>query len=500
VATNSGSGTAPTVVIIGAGAAGIFTAYQINKQWPGKFNIQIFEAAQEIGGNVSSLTVQYGGQTYIIDAGAQFFFAKAQPNYVNLIQELGLDQHVTLYPAGLTIWENSTQQRLLWIPALVSGFVHYTPDDWLRVIEFGGFLVAAALLNRVGQPNWTLSVDDWLADVPLSDDFKQNVIKNFMYQFVSLPYGNIGEASAVYATTYFVRNVIGGQQTGTPQTATPDLDIPTFQTNQSLIGLLGILEQALKASGVSAQTNSPVTSVAPGNDGVVVTVNGAQINAQHVVMACDPGASANLLVKGGTAQQSLVALLQGLAKQYLDLSIIMQKDGECWMPGDQGYWEAVSTVVDTPQQSLAFNAWFGPLRPPYDGTQLIPVFKSWGAPDLQSDDCGHAFFSHVHNVLLPTTTFMQFRSQLDAYQGQNGLFFAGGWTNWFDSQEAALMSAINVAQKLQPPGQEQQVSQPVVAYDTNLIPSQVKSWIEMVQQYAPEPYKSSLNDLVKPLG
>jgi hypothetical protein len=165
-------------------------------------------------------------------------------------------------------------------------------------VEFGGFLVAATLLNCTGQPDWTLTVDDWLANVPLSDSFKQNVIKNFLYQFVSLPYVSIGNASAVYATTYFVRNVFGGTAT-----AALDLNIPTFQTNQSLIGLLGILEQALEASGVSAQTGSPVTAVAPGANGVAVTVSGNDtINAQYVVMACDPGASATLLTNGGTAR------------------------------------------------------------------------------------------------------------------------------------------------------------------------------------------------------
>lgn len=489
---NGGSNDVPVVVIVGAGAAGIFTAYQINRQWPGRFDVQLFEASANVGGNVSSLTVPYGGQTYVIDAGAEFFSANAQPNYSGLIQELGLNDQVASYPAGVTIWESSTNQRLLWIPPLVSGFADYTVDDWMRLVEFGGFLIAATLLNGASQPGWTLSVDDWLADVPLSDDFKQNVIKNFLYQFVSLPYAEIGTASAVYATTYFVRNVFGGAAT-----VAHDTDIPTFQTNQSLIGLLGILQQALKVSGTTAQTSSPVTAVAPGDEGVAVTVNGNTVNAQYVVMACDPGASATLLSNGGTADQNLITILQGLADQYLDLTIVMQKDGACWMPSDQNYWEAVNTVVDTPQQAVSFNAWFGPLRPPYGSNQLIPVFKSWGSPNLPSSGCGNAFFTHTHSVMLPTATFMQLRSQLDAYQGQNNLLFAGGWTGWFDSQEAALVSAINAVQRLQPSGQR--ASRAAVASDANAISIRVKSWIERVRQYAPEPYNNKLRELIESL-
>src|SRR5215471_11107866 len=212
MAANGGAGDMPTVIIVGAGAAGIFTAYLINKLWPGQINVQLFEAKPVIGGNVSSVTVQYGAQTYTIDAGAQFFYATPQPLYVQLIQDLGLFDQVASYPAGFTIWDSSTQQRLLWIPSVVSGFADYTLDDWGRLVEFGVFLVAATLLNRVSQPDWTLSVETWLADVPLGADFKQNVVQNFLYQFVSLPLQRIGEASAVYATTYFVRNVFGGPQ------------------------------------------------------------------------------------------------------------------------------------------------------------------------------------------------------------------------------------------------------------------------------------------------
>jgi predicted NAD/FAD-binding protein len=497
---NSGASSKPTVIIIGAGAAGIFTAYQINKLWPGQFNVQIFESGQVIGGNVSSVTVDYGGETYVIDAGAQFFYDKPQPLYVQLIGELGLSDQVASYPAGFTIWESSTQRRLIWVPSLVSGFASYSLEDWVRLIEFGVFLVAATALNKADQSDWTLSVDSWLADVPLSDDFKQNVIKNFLYQFVSLPLNRIGEASAVYATTYFVRNVFGTPaSSATATSATAGIgDIPTFQTYQSLVGLEGILQQALTASGFSAQTSSPVTAVAPGPDGVAVTVNGNTINADHVVMACDPNTSARLLAAGGTASQDLINILQGM--EYLELYIPLQQNGACWMPSDQSYWEPVTTVVNTRQQTVAFNAWFGPLRPPYDNNQLIPVFKSWGAPNLQSASCDYIFYSHDHNVLLPTTTFMQLRSQLVPYQGQNGLFFAGGWTNWFDSQEAALMSAIAIAEKLQPSGQTQQVSRASGAYDPSVTAGRVKSWLEMVLQQAPEPYKSKLDELVKQLG
>lgn len=488
--TGGGSG-GQTVVVVGAGAAGIFTAYEIEKRYPGRFDVRLFEAAATIGGNVSSLTVEYGGQTYVVDAGAQFFSAKAQPNYTNLIQELGLAAETPVYPAGITIWDAAADERLLWVPSTVRGLARYSPADWARLVEFGAFVVAAAVLNATAGDDWSTTVDEWLADVPVTEAFGQDVVKSFLYQFVSLPYADIGGASAVYATTYLFRTLFGTPSADAAAGFDPGA-IPLFTTNQSLVGLLGILQAALAQSGVTPELSSPVTAVAPGDGTVAVTVGGSTIEADYVVMACDPGASAQLLQAGGTAPGDLVGLLSAIGDRYLELTIDIQQDGACWMPSDQSYWEAVTTLVDVAEESVAFSAWFGPLRPPYGDGQLIPVFKSWGSPDLQPVGCAATTFSHRHDVPLPTTDFVALRDQLGPYQGVGGLCFAGGWTDWFDSQEAALVSAMAAAELLQPAGGSGTGGGGVVAYDPGAVPGQVRSWLDLVSAHAPEQFAGQL--------
>jgi predicted NAD/FAD-binding protein len=319
------------------------------------------------------------------------------------------------------------------------------------------------------------------------------VIEAFLYQFVSLPMGQIGQSSALYATTYFVRNIFGTL----PAVAVDDT--PTFSTYQNDRGLLSVLQAALTASGVSAQTGSPVTAVAPGRDSVAVTAGGTTIDARYVVLACNPNTSAMLLASGGTASQDLVQLLHQFP--YLELPVVLQQNGSCWMPGDSTYWEPVNTVVNTPDQTITFSAWLGALRPPYGSGQQIPVFKSWGAPGLDPASCSSAFYSHSHNVLLPTTTFMQLRRQLlSAYQGQNGLFFAGGWTTWFDSQEAALLSAMDIVGRLSPPAGTSAPFKPAVAFDGTALPVRVKAWLEMVLSRKTGRHENRLVELIARLS
>jgi predicted NAD/FAD-binding protein len=50
--------------------------------------------------------------------------------------------------------------------------------------------------------------------------------------------------------------------------------------------------------------------------------------------------------------------------------------------------------------------------------------------------------------MLPTPQTLQAQTELLGLQGQQGIWFAGGYTRPYDSQETALVSALDVAQGL----------------------------------------------------
>lgn len=483
---------ADRIVIIGAGAAGVFTAYRLREMYGSLHDIVLLERSGRVGGNTYSTTLQYGGRDYSIDCGAQFFYKNPQASYVELLEQIGLldaddDREIFSAPAGFTIWDRQRDEHLFHIPSRLRGFLHYGADDWERLIDFGIYLSYSFFLDRENPSNWMLSVDDWLDGLHLmSPGFKTNVVKNFMYQFVSLPLGRIGEASALYAVTYFVRNVFGEPRVDEPDPDAPALPgLPVFETYQSAIGLDGVLKRVLQAVGVQAKLNDPVNAVVAGADGkLVVHAASGPITADHVVFACDPGAAAAILEAGGSAPQPLVDTLRGLDQDYVDLPISMQKDGTCYMPTDPDYWQPVNTIVDG--DDVMFSAWFGPLRPAYDGGKQIPVFKSWGSPALAPSPCDFEFLAHEHRILLPTTRFVGLRDQLLAqWQGAGGLWFAGGWTHWFDSQEAALDSATAVADRLPFQSRPHTGRARMVRVDHGRTERNLRRWLERVARHAP---------------
>jgi hypothetical protein len=487
----------PRIVIIGAGAAGVFTAYRIAEMYGDRYEIVLVERDAAIGGNASTKTLTFGGRKYSIDCGAQFFHRGAQASYVGLLADLGLfddPPQVEAKATGITIWDKQASEHLLWIPSRARGFLRYRPADWDRLTGFATFLAYAFLLDRHEPNDWSLRVDTWCSRLKLLDNrFIDQVVRNFLYQFVTLPADRICEASALYAITHFVRNVFGE---ATVEEHDPDVADPrgveTFEVFQTLIGMDGVMKRALERAGVKPRLREAATAVHAHQGKLGVCTNKEIIPADHVVLATDPCVAAKLLETGKLPLASLVATLKKL--EYSDLPIAMQKGGSCWMPGDDRYCEAINTIVD--RDKLRFTAWFGPLRRAYKVGKKIPVYKSWGSPNIDPTLCNHTFYSHEHRIMMPTTDFMKHRAKVEDFQGQKNIWFVGGWTRWFDSQEAALDSATEVAERI--PGAPFPGTGRItmVGVDRDAQRRRIDRWLHRVALRAPLDRRKKLRELM----
>src|SRR5262245_27417355 len=143
------SGPTHRIVIVGAGAAGVFTAYRIREMYGDTFEIVLLEANDRVGGNCMSTKVIYGDTPYSIDCGAQFFYKTVQGSYTALLEQLGLmddASEVVSAPAGFSVWAKPANERRLWLPSRLSGFADYHLEDWDNLAKFGLFLSYAAFL------------------------------------------------------------------------------------------------------------------------------------------------------------------------------------------------------------------------------------------------------------------------------------------------------------------------------------------------------------------
>lgn len=74
------------IAIIGSGIAGLTSAYLLNRQ----HDISVFEAGDWIGGHTHTVDVEVAGSSYAIDTGFIVFNDWTYPNFIRLMQQLGV--------------------------------------------------------------------------------------------------------------------------------------------------------------------------------------------------------------------------------------------------------------------------------------------------------------------------------------------------------------------------------------------------------------------------
>ena len=88
------------------------------------------------------------------------------------------------------------------------------------------------------------------------------------------------------------------------------------------------------------------------------------------------------------------------------------------------------------------------LAPP-PGSPPPQLWKSWVTH--RSELPLAVLHESTYRHLLPTPATIRAQSALRATQGQGGVWFAGGYTQPYDSQETALLSALDVADAIAGP-------------------------------------------------
>lgn len=79
------------IAIIGSGISGLTTAYLLNR----KHDISVFEASDWVGGHTHTVDVQVDGRHYAIDTGFIVFNDWTYPNFIELLNQLGVTYQPT---------------------------------------------------------------------------------------------------------------------------------------------------------------------------------------------------------------------------------------------------------------------------------------------------------------------------------------------------------------------------------------------------------------------
>jgi predicted NAD/FAD-binding protein len=208
-------------------------------------------------------------------------------------------------------------------------------------------------------------------------------------------------------------------------------------------GMIEVLSQMIaRTSTVEVRTDARVTLVTRSAQGGfdIQCVNGQSVHVDDLAFASSGPATLSLLpgLTGTSAQQAALAQIE-----FRDATLALHTD-PIYAPANPDYWSFFNARIDG--NFCEASMWLKDVLTEPTPDVAAMVWKSWITHRSQAPAqiLAQAQFRHM----VPTPSSLHGQDALAALQGEGDVWFVGGYTRPFDSQETALTSAFDVAQGL----------------------------------------------------
>lgn len=411
------------IAIVGTGISGLTCGHLLHKN----HQVTLFEANDYIGGHTATKNIQLDGKKYAIDTGFIVFNDWTYPNFIKLMQKLGVQYQPTEMSFSV---KNLTENLEYNGNTLNSLFAQrrnvLRPKFWRIVRDILRFnkICKDGAAEKIDYGNQTLH--EFLQQHQFSDAFTYNYILPMCAAIWSTSLEDIKAFPFMFFLRFFNNHGL--------------LNITDRPQWHSIVGGSSAYIKPLTAGfSDNIKINSPVKSVAIQEGSKLVSLNdGTQMLFDEVIFACH-------------SDQAL-AMLDSPSQLQIDIL------------GDMPY--ATNEVVlhtDTqvlPRRKLAWASW-NYLIKGYEGETQAPAVLTYNMNILQNIESDHTFCVTLNNTrdiepskILGTYHYAhpQFNNKTIAAQarwseisGLDGLHFCGAyWYNGF--HEDGVRSALDVCE------------------------------------------------------
>jgi uncharacterized protein len=411
--------------VVGAGMAGVALACLLD----GQREVLLLEAQPEIGGNVQSIGVDLDGQSFVVDMGAQYFNPGPYPTYVKLLSLLGLPSEEHSFATSITLY-NPAEPTPRFLSPVVPRRSWPLLAPWDRAgIEAFATAFVSAKQREEENADWDLTMEAWLQTLNLAEQQWAGMIVPWA---ASLYSGSIEEAMG-----YSARAAMIFAAEALP--ANPVQPVLYYVLNS---GMVEVLDRMIaQTATVRVVTGAAVSGVERGQGGFALRcADGRTFEVDDLVFASSGPPTLSLLatIPGTGAQQ---AALQGI--EFRGARLALHTD-PIYAPADPLLWSFLNSQIEG--NYCEASMWLANVLTVPRPQTAAKLWKSWitHRTHQPTQVIHEAQFQHM----LPTPATLHAQSALDALQGEGGIWFAGGYTRPYDSQETALLSAMEIAQRM----------------------------------------------------
>lgn len=292
------------VLVIGAGIAGLVTAFRLRQLRP-ELNVQVVDVAQHAGGKLR--TGELAGVT--IDLGAEAVIAR-RPEGLALLEDLDLTS--TIHHPGVADARITSGGRQFPVP---TDTLMGVPTNLDSVAESG--LLSSAGIARLGQAtDQVLSGDgDISVGAAVGEAFGPEVVDRLVEPLLAGVYAGRADRLSLGATIPALRARLGAggnvlSAARAARAAAPRSDGPVFATVSGGIG--SIPQQIIERGQLSVTLGCPARRIDQDEHGFVIQTGAApqpwDVRARAVVVAVPAPKAARLL--GSVARDAAVQLAE----------------------------------------------------------------------------------------------------------------------------------------------------------------------------------------------
>lgn len=408
------------IAIIGSGIAGLTSAYLLNR----RHDITVFEASDWIGGHTHTVDVQVDGQTYAVDTGFIVFNNWTYPNFIRLLNQLGVgfkDTEMSFSVSDPVSGVEYNGHGLNSLFAQRSNLI--SPKFWGMVRDILRFNREA--LNDLNQQR--IARDMTLGDYLKANAYSERFIQHYIVPMGAAIWSMSLQDMLAFPLQFFVR----------------------FFKNHGLLSVCDRPQWCVIEGGSSSYVapltesfkqhislNCPVTRVDRDEDGVTVHSAQGSERFDKVVFACHSDQALALLAQPSRIETEILGALP-----YADNDVVLHTDTRL-----------------LPKRPLAWASWNyrlgGPVDQPaavtYDmnilqGLQSDTTFcVSLNQTALIDSSKILARYTYAHPQYSLAGT--QAQARWEELLGVNHSYFCGAyWANGF--HEDGVVSALRVARE-----------------------------------------------------
>ncbi|MBC7624741.1 MAG: FAD-dependent oxidoreductase [Aeromicrobium sp.] len=423
------------IAVVGAGISGLSCAWLLAKHSSGPTapQITLFEKNDYLGGHTNTIDVNVEGKDFPVDTGFLVFNEWTYPNFIPMMQHLGVETAASDMSFGIKLTEASGRSRLEWCGS----------DDISTVFAQPSNLFKPAFLGM------------------LADLFRFNRAATHMAEHKATLSGTLGEYldqhqyGRAFRDWYLVPMAACIWSTPTKQIDHfPLATFITFCANHGLIsvnnrpkwrtikgGARNYVEK-IRSHLSDIRLNAKIHAVKRSPDGVMITTAQGEEAFDHVVMACHTDESLALLADVTTEERCVLEAIR-----YLPNTAVLHTDRR-QLPDRTRAWASWNYHAEYHSQASRNDS---PVSLTYllNKLQPLPVTSPVMVTmnPLQSIDPAKVIktISYDHPLFLPESVGA--KRDLRKLQGTNNTWFAGAWTR-YGFHEDGLMSGIAVARAL----------------------------------------------------